>query len=77
VKCVICNQTETVPGKTSVLFERDQLTLVIENVPAWLCPNCGEAYADESVTLNLLNQAGRLARAGMKTGVREYGLAGE
>jgi YgiT-type zinc finger domain-containing protein len=77
MKCVICNGAETVPGTTSVLFERDQLALVIENVPARICPNCGEAYADETVAANLLRQAGKMAKAGTKTGVREYALTGD
>jgi YgiT-type zinc finger domain-containing protein len=72
MKCVVCNQTETVPGVTSVLFEHGQMTLTVTNVPARICPNCGEAYADETVTGNLLRQAEKLAKAGGKMETREY-----
>ena len=72
MKCVICNQDETVPGTTSVLLERGQITLTVTDVPARVCPNCGEAYADETVAANLLRQAERLAREGMKAGKRKY-----
>ena len=74
MKCVVCNQAETVLGKTSVLLERDQLTLVVKNVPAQICPNCGEAYADETVTAALLREAEQMARAGTKVDVREYAM---
>ena len=74
MKCVICNQAETAPGKTSVLLERGHLSLTVTNVPAQICPNCGEAYADETVTASLLRQAEKMARAGTKVAVREYEL---
>jgi len=74
MKCFICNQAETIPGTISVLLERDHLTLTVTNVPARICPNCGEAYADETVTANLLRQAEKMAKAGTKVDVREYAL---
>ena len=72
MKCVICHEAETVLGLTSVLLERRQMSLTVTNVPARVCPNCGEAYADETVTANLLRQAERMAREGMKVETREY-----
>lgn len=75
MKCMICNQAETIPGTTSILLERDLLTLTVNNVPVRICPNCGETYADETVTAGILRQAEKMARAGMKVGVREYVLS--
>ncbi|MFZ5920761.1 MAG: type II toxin-antitoxin system MqsA family antitoxin [Chloroflexota bacterium] len=77
MKCVVCNQAETVPGTTSVLLERDQLTFVIKSVPAQICPNCGEAYTDEVVASKLLREAEKMARQGTKVDIREYALAGD
>jgi YgiT-type zinc finger domain-containing protein len=72
MKCVICRQGETVPGSTTVTLERDTLTLVIKNVPAQVCPNCGEAYVDEDVTARLLDDAEAMAEAGALVDVRQY-----
>ena len=72
MRCFICNQAETMPGATSVLLERGQASLTINNVPARICPTCGEAYAEENVAANLLHQAERLARAGTKVEMCEY-----
>jgi YgiT-type zinc finger domain-containing protein len=72
MKCFVCNQAETVPGETSILLERGHLSLTINNVPARICPNCGEAYADETVAANMLRQAEKLARDGVKVDVCEY-----
>ena len=77
MKCMVCDQAETTPGLTSVLFERDQLTLVIKNVPAQVCPHCGEAYADETVTASLLREAEQMVKAGAKVDVREYAMTEE
>jgi YgiT-type zinc finger domain-containing protein len=72
MKCFICNQAETVAGRTSVQLERGQVSLTITNVPARICPNCGETYAIENVTAALLRQAEELARTGTKVEVCEY-----
>ena len=72
MKCIICLQAETIPGLTSVLLERGLMSLTVTDVPARVCPNCGDAYADEAVTAHLLSLAERLAREGMKVETREY-----
>lgn len=74
MKCFICQQAETVAGTTSVLLERGEMRLTVNNVPARICPNCGETYADETVAANLLRQAEEMAREGMKVGAREYNV---
>ena len=75
MKCFICQQAETIAGTTSVLLERGQMTLTVTDVPARICPNCGEAYADETVAANLLRQAEAMAKAGTKVEAREYALS--
>jgi YgiT-type zinc finger domain-containing protein len=72
MRCMICNQAETVPGKVSVLFERSELKLVINNVPVRICPTCGEAFADQNVTAGLLREAEAVAELGIRLDVREY-----
>jgi YgiT-type zinc finger domain-containing protein len=74
MKCFVCNQAETVPGMASILLERGHSSLTITNVPACICPNCGEAYADEAVAANLLRQAEKMVRDGVKVHVQEYEL---
>ena len=75
MKCFICQQAETIAGTTSVLLERGQMTLTVTDIPARICPNCGEAYADETVAANLLRQAEAMAKAGTKVEAREYALS--
>lgn len=72
MKCLICKQAETYPGVTTVTLERGGLTLVVKKVPAKVCPNCGEAYADEDVTAELLEYAESVARSGTLVNVRQF-----
>ena len=72
MKCVICRQGETVAGEATVTLERDGMTLVIKNVPARICANCGEEYVDEQTASRLLEMAEAAAKAGVRVGVREY-----
>jgi YgiT-type zinc finger domain-containing protein len=72
MKCTICKLAETVPESTTVTLERGELTLVIKNVPAQVCSNCGEAYIDESTTAELLMTAEQMAAAGALVDIRQY-----
>lgn len=72
MKCVICRQAETRPGKATVTLERGVSTLVFKNVPARVCPNCGEEYVDENVAQELLRCAEEAARSGVQVDIREY-----
>ena len=72
MKCVICKNGETRPGKTTVTLERGGATLVVKGVPARICDNCGEAYVDEEITRQLLGTAEEALRAGVQVDVREF-----
>ena len=70
--CLICRQSETVDGFTSVLFERGEFRLVVQSVPASVCPGCGEAYVVEDVAARLLRDAERISKAGILDVVCEF-----
>jgi len=75
MKCVVCKHGETRPGTATLTLERDELTLVVKNVPAEVCANCGEEYLNEEVVSQLLDTAEAEARAGTQVDVREYRAA--
>jgi YgiT-type zinc finger domain-containing protein len=72
MKCIICTQSGTVDELTSVNFERGEFRLVINNVPARVCPSCGEAYVDEGVALRLLQNVEDIVAQGIIEDVIEY-----
>jgi YgiT-type zinc finger domain-containing protein len=73
--CLICRQAEIVDGLTSVKFERGEMRLVVNNVPAWICPRCGEAYVDEDIASQLLRIAQEMSATGLLDIHCEYSAA--
>jgi len=57
MKCMICKQGETHPGKTTVVLERGKTTVLIKDVPAEICENCGEYYLTEEMTAKVMEMA--------------------
>ncbi len=75
MKCPLCKQGETSAGTSSVTLQRGGLTLVVKDVPAQVCDNCGEAYVDEQAAAQLLEEAAAEARAGTEINVRHFQVA--
>lgn len=42
--CVMCKHGRTSPGTATMRFDELVAVIVIRNVPAEVCENCGEAY---------------------------------
>lgn len=57
MKCVICKNGETAPGKIGVTLEREGTTLVSKEGPAEVCTNCGEEYVSAETNKELLQRA--------------------
>lgn len=72
MKCIVCHNGETRPGTTTVTFHRDGQTVVVNQVPADVCENCGEAYVAEEVTTHLLAIAADARQAQAEVLVRNF-----
>jgi len=57
MKCVICKMGETAEGRVTVSLQRGGLSVLIKNVPAQVCENCGEYYLSDKITDQVLKQA--------------------
>jgi len=68
----MCRQAELIDGFTSIPFERDEFRLFIKNVPAQVCPNCGEAIVYEDVAMQLISKAEDACAEGLIEDIREY-----
>ena len=63
MRCVVCKHGQTEPGTTTITLDRGGLILVMRDVPAQVCPDCGEAYVDEETA----SQRGRRGYRGELT----------
>ena len=72
MKCVICKQGQTHNGFATVTLDRGATTVVIKEVPAEICDNCGEYYLSDDVTEKLRQLAESAFRAGVEVEVLKY-----
>ena len=64
MRCIICKTGKTNPGHVTVTLQRDGITLLIKDVPAEVCDNCGEYYLSDALTERVMAQAEAAASAG-------------
>lgn len=72
VICLICRQADLVDGLAQVNFERGEMKFVVRQVPARICPMCGDAYIEEAVAERLLQLAEQKFVAGELNDSQEY-----
>jgi YgiT-type zinc finger domain-containing protein len=72
MNCLICRQFRIVDGVTSIIFERGETRIVINHLPARVCPGCGEAYLEQDTVVVLLQYAEEMYKTGEKNKVLEY-----
>jgi YgiT-type zinc finger domain-containing protein len=49
VKCLVCKHNLFKKGATVLPIERGDAILLITDIPARVCKNCGETYLDEEI----------------------------
>ena len=59
--CLICKTGETKEGSATVTLEKGATTVVLKDVPAEICDNCGEYYLDSEKTARVLELANEAA----------------
>jgi len=57
MKCVICKSGETHAGQATVTLHRGEATIIIKDVPAQICDNCGEYYLSDEISEQVINLA--------------------
>jgi YgiT-type zinc finger domain-containing protein len=72
MKCVICKQGQTQGGMATVTLGRDHTTVIIKDVPAEICENCGEYYLSEEVTEKVHDLAEQAIQRGAEIEVLHY-----
>lgn len=70
--CVICKHGQTKPGLTTVTLERDNSIIIIKQVPAEICDNCGEYYLSDSITEQVLQRAESAMNKGVEVEIIRY-----
>ncbi len=72
MKCIICKQGETRPGRVTVTLQRGDTIVIIKDVPAEVCENCAEYYLSEEVTGQILARAEKAVREGTEVEILRH-----
>ncbi len=73
-KCAICGG-ELKKDTTTLTFDRENKVIVIRNVPALVCSNCGESYFDAETTRKLEKIKEEAQHSGVEFSVIRYEMA--
>ena len=72
MKCVICRHGETALGLVTVTLQREGTVVIMRDVPANVCRNCGEYYLDESVAAKVNSEADAAAARRAEVEILRY-----
>ena len=72
MKCTICRTGHTQTGFTTVTLQRDDTVVVIRDVPAEICEDCGEYYLSEPIARRLYADAEEAARRHVEVEIQRY-----
>jgi YgiT-type zinc finger domain-containing protein len=72
MKCTLCRNGSTKPGHVTVTLERGNTTVVLKDVPAEVCENCGEYYLSAEVAERVLAQGEKAVAAGVEVEIVRY-----
>jgi YgiT-type zinc finger domain-containing protein len=70
--CVLCKTGQPQPGTATVTLERNRTVIVFRDVPADVCPNCGEYYLSGDVTKRIFQQAEEAVQRNAEIEVLRY-----
>jgi YgiT-type zinc finger domain-containing protein len=68
----MCKHGMTQPGKVTVTLHRDETVVVIKEVPADVCQQCGEYYLDEMTTARIMAMAEEAVKHNVEVEVLRY-----
>lgn len=57
--CLVCKHRKMEQGTTILPIEREDEILLITDIPARICANCGEAYLEEETSINVQTLANK------------------
>ena len=75
MNCPICKTGKMAPGFATVVLTRGDSTVVIKEVPATVCDDCGEYYLDEEATRIVYARSEELVAAGTDVSVLRFQVA--
>lgn len=70
--CVICKIGQYKPGYTTVVLIKNETSVIIKDVPAAICDQCGEYILSEEITEKVLMIANEAYLNGAEVEIRKF-----
>ena len=72
MSCTICKNGTTHYGSVTVTLQRGETTVILKNVPADVCDNCGEYYLSSDVAAKVLEKAETAVKSGAEVEILRF-----
>ena len=72
MNCVVCKHGETRPGQVTVTLQRGDTTVILKQVPAEVCQNCGEYYLSDTVSIQVMSKAEAAVKSGAEVEILRF-----
>lgn len=72
MKCAICKTGNVTDGTATVMLERGETTVIIKDVPAEVCDQCGEYYLSEAMTEKVMAMAETAVTKGVEVEILRW-----
>ena len=72
MNCPICRSGEFEPGTATVMLNRDDTVVIVKNVPADVCNQCGEYVLNEEVADRVSTLADGAVKRGAEVEILRY-----
>ena len=72
MSCVICRNGTTRRGSVTVTLQRGETTVILKQVPADVCDNCGEYYLSSEVAAQVLARAESAVKSGAEVEILRF-----
>lgn len=75
MECALCKIGTTKPGKVTITLERNGAIVLIKDVPAQVCTNCGHYYLSEEITRIVMEKGNEAVASGAELEVFKLQVA--
>jgi len=75
MECTLCKVGTTEKGKVTITLERDGAIVLIKDVPAEVCTNCGHYYLSEEITRIVMEKGNEAIKSGAELEVFKLQVA--
>jgi YgiT-type zinc finger domain-containing protein len=72
MNCAICKNGITRSGTVTVTLQRGDTTVILKQVPADVCENCGEYYLSNEVAAQVLEKAESAVKSGAEVEILRF-----